>query len=133
MAKAKILYIDDSYDIQKIVTERLVANGYEVIGALNAELGIKLAIEQQPDLILLDVAMPETDGFSAGRQLRATLATGHIPIIMVTAKGEYYDRLKAISELKVQGYVTKPFNPKYLLEEIHRVLSESLPKKQEDE
>jgi len=122
MAKIKILMIDDNPDIIELIVPRMEAFGYEIVTALSGEEGLKKAHDEQPDLILLDIAMPGMDGFVTGGKLKEALATRDIPIVMVTAKGEHADILKASAQLKAVEYVVKPFRPETLHEAIEKAL-----------
>lgn len=119
---SKILIVDDNPDIVELVASRLEINNYEVITAENGKQAILKAQQEQPDLILMDVAMPEMDGFEAGAQLQADPKTKNIPVIMVTAKGENTDLTRAINEVKAVGYIVKPFQPNQLIEKVEAAL-----------
>lgn len=120
---AKILIVDDNPDIVELIASRLEVNNYDVLTAASGEEALTSAQKDQPDLILLDVAMPGIDGFETGRRLKADDATKNIPIIMVTAKGEQTDLLKAVNEVKAVGYIVKPFRPDKLLEKVEEALA----------
>ena len=122
MANAKILIVDDSLFICRLLDSRLRANDYTVISAMNGEEALQKAHKELPDLMLLDVAMPKMDGFELASRLRADVVTKDIPIIMVTARGGQKDKDRAFSELGVQGYIVKPFTPEILLSAIEKVL-----------
>lgn len=123
MGKAKILAVDDNPFICKLLASRLTASGYEVITALSGQQALDKAQNENPDLILLDISMPEMDGFEVGRRLKDNLGTRDIPIIMVTARGEHSTVVKAVSELGPVGYVVKPFDPAILLQEVEKALT----------
>lgn len=120
---AKILIVDDSLDMLEIVASRLKANNFEVITAINGSQAITKAKEQKPDLILLDVAMPGKDGCQVARELKSDEQTKHIPIIVVSGKGQQQDVVRVQQEINPAGYILKPFNPQQLLAEIDRVLA----------
>ena len=124
MAKTKILIVDDSADIVEMMAKRLNAQGYDVITALNGQEALEKAAAEKPNLILLDVMMPGLDGISTGSRLKADPDTKNIPIIMVTAKGEREDIMKAIEKVGVAEYIVKPFRIDQLLEKIHFVLTQ---------
>ncbi len=111
MAK-KILIIEDDADLVKLLVTRLEANGYETLNAPDGSEGLKVAEEQLPDLILLDIKMPQVDGYTAFRGLKNNKKTRKIPVIVITA----YDKLKDLFSLEeVKDYVVKPFEDKDLL------------------
>lgn len=104
---AKILIVDDSpsqlYSLQKIV-EKL---GHETITAEDGEEGVQTAREQMPDLVLMDVVMPNLNGFQATRSLSRDSLTQHIPVILVTTKNQETDRVWGLRQ-GAKGYLTKP-------------------------
>jgi len=121
IAKNKILVIDDEPDIVKMLKTRLETGGYQVIAARDGIEGFKKAREQRPDLILLDIIMPEVDGLTVLRRLRSDEATCGIPVIMLTAKG----MTDSIFEAQIYGatdYIIKPFRLSELLKFIKRYL-----------
>ncbi len=111
--KAKILMIEDSPTQADKASELLRDLGYEVVWAETGELGLKLAKESNPDLILLDVVMPGMDGYTVCRWLKLNQATKNIPIIMLTVKGEVENRVTGL-EIGADDYLPKPFNPREL-------------------
>jgi DNA-binding response OmpR family regulator len=114
-----ILLIDDDEVLLDLLGEHIRAGGYRCQTANNGILGIQLAEEVSPDLVVLDVMMPDVDGWRVCQKLREHSA---IPIIMLTAKGEEYDKLRGF-HLGVDDYVTKPFSFAELLARIGAVLS----------
>ena len=119
---AKILVVDDNPDIVEMITVRLEANNYQVITALSGQEALDKIKQEVPDLILLDIAMPEMDGFEVGRRLKMDPDTKKIPVIMVTARSEHKDVLRSITEAGALDYVAKPFRPDILLKRIKDVL-----------
>ena len=118
----KILIVDDEESVVEIVKLRLETNNYEVITAYNGEEGLTKAKEEKPDLIILDIAMPDMDGFEVGRRLKQDDKTKHIPIIMLTARGKHDDVLKSVKDAGAVDYIVKPFNPQAFLKRIASVL-----------
>lgn len=116
-----ILLIDDERDLIDLVVLRLEANGYKTSAALNAEEGLDKAIKEIPDIILLDIMMPGTDGLTALARLKDNEKTKHIPVIMFTSKTQNED-VACAAELGAADYVVKPFTPKMLLEKIKKAL-----------
>ena len=120
MAK-KILVVDDEPSLVMMVESRLKANRYGVIIANNGIECLEKAQTEKPDLILLDIMMPEMDGFQTLEKLRENNQTKSIPVIMLTAKSQLDDVNKA-ANLGVTDYIVKPFSPVVFLEKIHKAL-----------
>ena len=118
----RVLIVDDSPTEMHLVTELLRRNGFEVMGADNAERGLQLAREKQPDLVLMDVVMPGLNGFQATRQLTRDPNTAQIPVIMLTTKSQETDRVWGVRQ-GARGYLTKPVDERLLLETIREVLA----------
>jgi CheY-like chemotaxis protein len=100
---------------------RVQATRYRVIEAGNATEAVVQAKQHQPDLVLLDVALPDHDGFWVCRSLKTGPETSHIPVVMLTAMSLASDREQAL-EAGADGYIVKPFSPRALLEELERRL-----------
>ncbi|MEG4216166.1 response regulator [Microcoleus sp. Pol14C6] len=114
---AKILVIEDEEAIRENILELLEAEDFEGIGAINGKVGINLAIEQIPDLILCDMMMPEVDGHGVIKALRSEPLTATIPFIFLTAKADKVD-VRTGMELGADDYITKPCTPQELLKAI---------------
>ncbi len=110
----KILIVDDEKNIVEILKFNLVKEGFTTIEANDGEDGLKKALEQNPDLILLDIMLPKMDGFTVCRKIRQTLST---PILMLTAKEEEVEKILGL-ELGADDYITKPFSPRELMARI---------------
>ncbi len=121
MAKESILVIEDEDDIQELLKFNLSKEGYRVSTALTGEDGLKGAKDAQPDLILLDLMLPGVDGLEVCKMLKHDSKTQHIPIVMLTAKGEESDVVSGL-ELGADDYITKPFSPKILIARIRSIL-----------
>jgi twitching motility two-component system response regulator PilH len=117
MAIKTILIVDDSPTERHILTQLLVDGGYEISTADNAEEGIERARQIKPDLILMDVVMPGTNGFQATRALSRDDATKDIPVIICTTKNQETDKLWGMRQ-GAQDYVTKPVDGPALLAKI---------------
>ncbi|MFP4394961.1 MAG: response regulator transcription factor [Anaerolineales bacterium] len=115
---AKLLVIDDDAALNEMLTRSLGAMGFEILTASSGKAGIERALRQRPDLILLDVMMPEMDGWEVCRRLRAAT---DLPIIMLTAKDDRAEVIRGF-ELGVDDYVTKPFDLRELELRIRAVL-----------
>jgi twitching motility two-component system response regulator PilH len=113
----KILVVDDSPTERFVTTELLTRHGYEVITAENGADGIAKAKATQPDLVLMDVIMPGTNGYQATRTLAKDPATGQIPVILCTSKGQETDKIWGLRQGAVD-YLVKPVNHAELLQKI---------------
>ncbi|MCK5180546.1 MAG: response regulator [Candidatus Omnitrophica bacterium] len=121
MNKQKILIIDDEPDMVYAVQMRLEASDYQVVSALDGNEGLEKARKEKPDLIILDVMLPNLDGYKISRMLKFDEKYKNIPIIMFTARGQR-DDIKLGYEVGVDAYLVKPFEWKILLEEINKLL-----------
>jgi len=110
MPKERILVVDDEEDILELVRYNLVKEGYHVIGALTGEDALKKARAEVFDLIILDLMLPGIDGLDVAKKLKNDKKTEHVPILMLTAKGEEADIVTGLV-LGADEYVTKPFSP----------------------
>jgi two-component system alkaline phosphatase synthesis response regulator PhoP len=113
----KILIIDDEPDFVDMIQMRLEANGYTIVSAEDGIQGVDVAIEEAPDLILLDVMMPGWDGYETLKQLRRKPEVAKTPVIMLTAKGESRSIFKA-QEMGSTDYLIKPCDSTELLETV---------------
>jgi DNA-binding response OmpR family regulator len=120
----KILVVDDDLDTLRLVGLMLQRQGYQIIAASNGTQAITIAQAEKPDLILLDVMMPDVDGYEVTRRLRNNPATGSIPIIMFTAKTMVDDKVLGF-ECGVDDYLTKPTQPRELFAHVKAVLARS--------
>ena len=124
--KAKILVVDDEPDAVELVAFNLRQAGYSVTTAADGAEALTKSRTQLPDLIVLDVMLPEMDGFEICKVLRRDQVTGRIPIIMLTAKAAEVDRVLGL-ELGADDYLTKPFSPRELMLRVKKVLSRGQP------
>ena len=124
----KLLIADDNKDIRDILVSFAEGSGFEAVTAANGKEALKLALDGDISLILLDVMMPLMDGFEVCRQIRKS---SNRPIIMITARGEDYDRIMGL-ELGADDYVVKPFSPAEVMARVKAVLRR-LPKEATDE
>jgi DNA-binding response OmpR family regulator len=118
----KVLIIDDDIDTLKLVGLMLERQGYEIVVASNGTIGLNKAAEEKPELILLDVMMPDLDGYEVTKRLRTNPALAHIPIIMFTAKTMVDDKVAGF-EAGVDDYLTKPTHPAELTAHVKAVLT----------
>jgi DNA-binding response OmpR family regulator len=120
--KKRILIVDDTKDIVTVLTRRLQSWGYEPLTASSGEECLKIADEQLPDLILLDIMMPKMKGREVCARLRANPKTQKIPVIFLTALG-LADHVKAGLDVGAEDYIVKPFEPAELRDRIAVVLA----------
>lgn len=119
--KKRILCIEDEaemIDLTRLVLER---EGYQVFGAVGGRLGLELIRQEKPDLILLDLMMPDVDGWEVYRQVKADKELAHIPVVIVTARAQSIDKVLGLQVAKVDDYITKPFGPRELLNSIRKI------------
>jgi two-component system alkaline phosphatase synthesis response regulator PhoP len=121
MAEEKILVVDDEEHIQELIKFNLEKSGYKVICADNGIDAIKLAKEQLPQLMLLDLMLPGMDGLDVCKEIRKDSSMSNMPIIMITAKGEEIDKIIGL-ELGADDYITKPFSVRELVARIKAIL-----------
>jgi CheY-like chemotaxis protein len=117
----KVLLVDDKEEVRLLVQTTLEGSDYEFYGATNGKEAVEKAVSIKPDLILLDIMMPEMDGLEACRHIKSSPETKSIPIIMLTAKGQEAD-IKKGKECGADDYFVKPFSPLELLKKIDEIL-----------
>lgn len=117
-----VVCIEDEPDMIDLIQVILESKGYQVIGAHGGKRGLEAVRTHKPDLVLLDLMMPDIDGWEVYQQLKADKETQPIPVIVVTAKAQSIDKVLGLHIAKVDDYITKPFSPQELLESIDRVL-----------
>jgi len=117
-----VLIVEDNFDLRNYIRE-LLETDYKVIEASNGEKGISKAKDEIPDLIITDVMMPEMDGFLFSKQIRSNEKTCHVPIIMLTAKAGFDDKMEGL-ESGIDAYITKPFKAKELKVQIENLLKQ---------
>ena len=121
MAKENILVVDDEEDILELVTFNLTREGYYVKGATTGEAALTMIQSEPFDLIVLDLMLPGIDGLEVAKSIKSNPKTGHLPIIMLTAKGEEADIVTGL-ELGADDYITKPFSPRVLIARVRAVI-----------
>jgi DNA-binding response OmpR family regulator len=119
--KRRVLVVDDERDIVDLVRYNLTKNGYEALVANDGQEALQIATRELPDLIILDLMLPGLNGTEVARRLKGDPRTAHIPIVMLTAKGEETDVIVGLT-LGADDYVTKPFSIKILLARLATVL-----------
>ena len=118
----KIVYVEDELEMIDLVKLILSRKGYEVIGAAGGREGLDMIRDLIPDLVLLDLMMPDIDGWDVYQQIRADEATKNIPVIVVTAKAQNIDKVLGLHIAKVNDYISKPFSPQELVNSVEQVL-----------
>lgn len=121
MAGEKILVVDDEEHIVELIKFNLENNGYNVICADNGNDALKLARNEVPQLVLLDLMLPGIDGYDVCREIRRDASISYMPVIMTTAKGEELDKILGL-ELGADDYITKPFSVRELVARVKAVL-----------
>jgi two-component system cell cycle response regulator DivK len=124
MPDTRILYIEDDFSNRLLIRRVLTAEGYDLTEADNAMVGIDMAISDPPDLILMDINMPEIDGFTATQRLRDVETLKNIPIVALTANVMQGDKEKTL-KAGCDGYIQKPVDIDKLPDEIRRYLKKS--------
>ena len=119
----RILIIEDEPDIREVISYNLSKEGYRVVSAASGEEGLKSAMSQPPDLVILDLMLPGVYGLDVCRRIRNDSRTAAIPIIVLTARSEESDVITGL-EVGADDYVTKPFSPKVLVARIRARLRE---------
>src|SRR5436189_5673358 len=125
----KILIVDDDLDTLRLVGLMLQRQGYQISAATNGQQGLDKAFEEDPDLILLDVMMPDMDGYEVTRRLRQNPATEETPILMFTAKSQLDDKVVGF-EVAANDYLTKPTHPSELQARVKTLLARVVKKKE---
>ena len=123
--KQKILVVDDEPDAVELIEFNLKQAGYDVVSAADGAEALKKARTAQPALVILDIMLPEIDGFEVCKLLRRDPATATIPILMLTAKAAEIDRVLGL-ELGSDDYVTKPFSPRELILRVKKILERAV-------
>jgi len=123
----RAVYIEDEQEMIDLVKLILSRKRFEVIGANGGREGLDVVRKNPPDVILLDLMMPDMDGWEVYQQLKADESTRNIPVIVITAKAQNIDKVLALHIAKVDDYIPKPFTPKDLLDSIEKVLQIQQP------
>ena len=119
----KIVYIEDDIEMINLIKLILERKNYLFFSALGGQTGLELILETQPDLILLDLMMPDIDGWDLYQQIKSNDRIKDIPVVIITAKAHPIDRILGIQVAKVDDYLTKPFKPQVLLDTIEKLLT----------
>lgn len=131
MKTPKIIVLEDEQDIQDVIAYNLSRDGFTVLCSGDGTGGLEFVRDEEPDLVILDLMLPGMDGLDICRQLKGNAGTAHIPIIMVTAKGEESDIVLGLG-LGADDYVTKPFSNRELVERVKAVIRRGPLRESED-
>lgn len=118
----KVVCVEDEPEMIDLIRLILSRRGFEVIGAEGGQQGLNTIRAELPDLVLLDLMMPEVDGWQVYQQLKADPATADIPVIVVTAKAQNIDKVLGLHIAKVDDYIPKPFSLQELVDRVDAVL-----------
>jgi two-component system response regulator VicR len=119
----RLAYIEDEAEMIDLVRLILGRRGYTVLGANGGREGLELVRKELPDLVLLDLMMPDMDGWDVYHQIKSEKSTRDIPVIVITAKALNIDKVLGLRIAKVEDYIAKPFSPQELLQRVDQVLS----------
>jgi len=123
---ARILVVDDEPDMVEMIKAALESASHQVIAAFNGKEGIEKARKEKPDAIVLDIMMPEKDGFAACKELKGDPACKDIPILILTGVGEHFANTRYAKsmgmELEAEDYIDKPIDPKLLVARLAKLL-----------
>lgn len=122
MSKKKILIVEDEESLLKLESILLTSKGFDVKGVPNGQAALDAIEEEKPDLVLLDIMLPEIDGFEVCRRIKSKPETQHIPVIMLTAKKSREDMARG-EKVGADWYITKPFKSAMVIETIQRFLA----------
>lgn len=121
----RVVCIEDEPEMIDLVRLILSRKGFEVIGANGGIEGLEVVREEEPDLILLDLMMPDMDGWEVYQQIKADAKLRNIPVVVVTAKAQSIDKVLGLHIAKVDDYITKPFGPQELLDSVEQILGQN--------
>jgi two-component system response regulator VicR len=124
-SKKTVVCIEDEPEMIDLVKLILGRKGFELVGAVGGREGLDTVRKLKPDLVLLDLMMPDMDGWEVYQQMKADDELKTIPVIVVTAKAQSIDKVLGLHIAKVDDYVTKPFGPQELLQSVNKVLGET--------
>ncbi|MCK5318792.1 MAG: response regulator [Anaerolineales bacterium] len=120
----RVVCIEDEPEMIDLVRLILGRKGFNVIGANGGIEGLETVQRERPDLVLLDLMMPDMDGWEVYQQMKADDELRSIPVVVVTAKAQSIDKVLGLHIAKVDDYITKPFGPQELLESVEKILGE---------
>jgi two-component system, OmpR family, response regulator VicR len=118
-----IVCIEDEPEMIDLIQLILNRRGFKVTGAAGGKEGLQTVRDTHPDLVLLDLMMPDMDGWEVYQQMKADEATRNIPVIIVTAKAQNIDKVLGLHIAKVDDYIAKPFGPQELVDSVEKILN----------
>jgi two-component system response regulator VicR len=122
----RIVCIEDEPEMIELIQLILNRRGFEVLGASGGKEGLKMVREILPGLVLLDLMMPDMDGWEVYQQMKAEEYTRNIPVIIVTAKAQNIDKVLGLHIAKVDDYIAKPFGPQELIDSVEKIFSQKV-------
>jgi two-component system response regulator VicR len=125
--KKVVVCIEDEPEMIDLVKLILGRKGFELVGAVGGREGLETVRQLKPDLVLLDLMMPDMDGWEVYQKMKTDEELKEIPVIVVTAKAQSIDKVLGLHIAKVEDYVTKPFGPQELLQAVNKVLGLDAP------
>jgi DNA-binding response OmpR family regulator len=131
MTEGRVLVIDDEDDIRELCRVNLEFEGFQVFDAANGPLGLEAAVRHRPDVIFLDLMMPDMDGWEVLQRLKQDDSTAQIPVVLLTARTGEDDQMRGWQE-GILEYVSKPFNPLSLVEWAKRAMEPRDPQEEEE-
>jgi DNA-binding response OmpR family regulator len=120
--KTKIIYVEDDQDTINLVSLIFSRHGYDLIGITESQKGLELIEHEKPDIVMLDLMLPEMDGWEVFRKLKKNPKTAKIPVIIITAKAQPIDKVLGLQIAKVDDYICKPFTPEEILASVNKIL-----------
>jgi two-component system, OmpR family, response regulator VicR len=121
-----IVCIEDEPEMIELIRLILGRRGFDVQGAPGGKEGLEMVREMHPDLVLLDLMMPEMDGWEVYQQMKADISTRDIPVIVVTARAQNIDKVLGLHIAKVDDYIAKPFGPQELMDSVEKILGQKI-------
>jgi DNA-binding response OmpR family regulator len=119
----RVVCVEDEPAMIDLIRLILSRKGYHVVGAMGGREGLEAIQREKPDVVLLDLMMPDMDGWEVYQKMKANDLTKNIPVIVVTAKAQSIDKVLGLHIAKVDDYITKPFGPQDLIESVEKVLA----------
>ena len=119
----RIVCIEDEPEMIDLIQLILNRRGFKVTGAAGGKEGLQMVRDTHPDLVLLDLMMPDMDGWEVYQQMKADETTRGIPVIVVTAKAQNIDKVLGLHIAKVDDYIAKPFSPQELIDSVEKIFS----------
>jgi DNA-binding response OmpR family regulator len=121
-SKHRVVWVEDDPELLRLGQIVLSHKGFDVTAVSDSREGFQVVRQEKPDVVILDLMMPDVDGWAIYNQIKADAELKHIPVVVVTAKGQAADKALALHLAKVDGYLTKPYDQSQLLDMLNRVL-----------